>query len=59
VHGVGAAERLGAGLGQADVPDLAFGHQLGDGADGLLDGRVGVDAVLVVEVDAVGPKALQ
>jgi hypothetical protein len=28
-------------------------------ADGLLDRRVGVDAVLVVEVDAIGPQPLQ
>jgi hypothetical protein len=59
VHGVGAADRLGSGLGQPDVQDLAFGHQLGQGADGVLDGRAGVDPVLVVEVDAVGTQPLQ
>ena len=59
VHGVGAADRLGAGLRQADVQHLALGHQLGERADGLLDRRVRVDAVLVVEVDAVGPEPLQ
>jgi hypothetical protein len=36
------------------VQDLALGHQLGQRADGVLDRRVRVDAVLVVEVDAVG-----
>ena len=29
------------GLGQTDVPDLALGHQLGQRADGLLDGVPG------------------
>ena len=33
--------------------------QLGHRADGLLDRHVGVDAVLVVEVDVVGAEALQ
>jgi hypothetical protein len=37
VHGVGAADRLGSGLGQADVQHLALGHQLGQGADGVLE----------------------
>jgi hypothetical protein len=36
------------------VQDLALGHQLGQGADGVLDRGVRVDSVLVVELDAVG-----
>jgi hypothetical protein len=56
---VGAADGFGCGLGQADVQHLALGHQRGERADRLLDGRVGVDAVLVVEVDAVGAQPLQ
>jgi hypothetical protein len=59
VHGVGAADRFGRGLGKADVQDLALGHQFGQGADGVLDRRVRVDPVLVVEVDAVGSQPLQ
>jgi hypothetical protein len=59
VHGVGASDRLGSGLGQADVPDLALGYQLGQRADSVLDRSVRVDPVLVVEVDAVGPQPLQ
>ena len=47
------------GLGQADVADLALGHEFGQGADGVLDGRVRVDPVLVVEVDVVGAEPLQ
>jgi len=54
VDGVGAADRAGPGLGQADVADLTLGHQLGQGVGGVLDGCTGVDAVLVVQVDVVG-----
>ena len=59
VHGVGATDRVGRGLGQADVQDLALADQLGQCADGVLDGRAGVDPVLVVEVDPVGAQALE
>ena len=59
VHGVGAADGCRPGLGQPDVQDLSLGHQFGEGADGVLDGSVRVDAVLVVEVDAVGSEPLQ
>jgi hypothetical protein len=59
VHGVRAAQRLGSGLAQAEVADLALRDQLGHRPDGLLDRRVDVDAVLVVEVDVVGAEALQ
>jgi hypothetical protein len=53
VDGVGAADRLDPCLGQADAADLALGDQFGEGADGVLDGCVGVDAVLVVQIDVV------
>ncbi len=46
-------------LGQADMADLALGHQFGEFPDGLLDGRVRVDAVLVVQVDVVGAEPLE
>jgi hypothetical protein len=59
MHGVGASDRCGPGLGQADVQDLSLGHQLGQGAHGVLDRRVRVDPVLVVEVDAIGTEPLQ
>src|SRR5215218_8962358 len=59
MHGVCPADRLGAGLGQSDVAYLAFGDQLGQRADRLFDGRVRVDAVLVVEVDVVGAEPLE
>src|SRR4051794_24525989 len=56
-----AARRMvcGAGLGEPEVADLALLHELGHRADGLLDRRLGVDAVLVVEVDGVHAEALE
>ena len=41
------------------MADLALGDELGQGADGLLDGGLRVDAVLVVQVDVVGAEPLQ
>jgi hypothetical protein len=41
------------------VPDLALGDQLGQGADGVLDGCVRVDSVLVVQVDVVCVEPLE
>ena len=57
MHRVGATDRGGAGLGQADVADLALRDQLGESADGLLDRRLRVDPMLVVEVDVVDAEA--
>jgi hypothetical protein len=59
VLGVGAADRVGSGFRQADVQDRAFLDELGQGAYGLLDGRAPVDAVLIVQVDAVGTEPLE
>ena len=56
---MGAADRLRARLRQAEVPDLAFRDQLPDGAGDVLDRHVRVDAVLVEQVDAIGPQPLQ
>jgi hypothetical protein len=59
VDGAGAAQRVDARLAEAEVADLALLHELGHRADGLLDRRVGIDAVLVVEVDVVQAETLQ
>jgi hypothetical protein len=59
VHGVGAADRVGRSFGQADVQDLALVEQIDQRGDGVLDGGVRVDPVLVVEVDPVGAQARQ
>jgi hypothetical protein len=59
VYGVGPADRGGAGLGQPDVADLALGDELGQRTDGVLDGRVRVDPVLVVQIDVIGAQPLE
>ena len=59
LHGVGAADRLHARFGQPEVPHLAFANQVLDRARDVLDRHLGIDAVLVEEVDGVDPQALQ
>ena len=59
MHGVSAANGLRRRFGQAEIPHLAGGHELGHRADRLLDRRVRVDAVLVVDVDGVDAEPLQ
>ena len=51
VHGMGAAQQAAADLGQAQVADLALGHQLGHRADRLLDLGGLRRPVQVVQVD--------
>src|SRR5665811_2633438 len=59
VYRVGTADRLGARLREADVADLAGVHELGHRSDRVLDRRLGVDAVLVVEVDVIDAEAAE
>src|SRR5262245_5849484 len=42
-----------------DVTDFALAHEVGDGADRLLEGHVGIGAPGLVEVDLVDAKALE
>ena len=56
---VRAADRLHARLGQAEVLHLALPDQLLHRAGHVLDRHVRVDAVLVEQVDAVGPEPLE
>ena len=56
---MGAADGVGGGLGQAEVLDLAGVDQVLDRAGDLLDRHVGVDPVLVVQVDRVDPEPPQ
>jgi hypothetical protein len=51
---VGAPDRLGSGLGQADVADVAGLHHLGDSADRLLDRYGRIDPAEAVDVDVIG-----
>src|SRR5918997_4327208 len=57
MHGVGLPDGFWSRLGESEIPDLAGLHELPHCADGLLDGGLRVDAVLVVEVYVVYPEA--
>ena len=59
LHRMRAAERLDARLGHAEMLDLALGDQVLDGARDILDRHVGVDAVLVEQVDGLDAEPLQ
>jgi hypothetical protein len=59
LHGMCAADGAGGRFGEAEVPDLALRDQVLHRARDILDRDVGVDPVLVVEVDGVDPQALQ
>jgi hypothetical protein len=59
VHGMGAADGLRTRLAQAQVADLALLDEPRHRPDGVLDRHVGVDPVLVVEVDPVDLQPLQ
>jgi len=59
VHGVGAADGAGAGLGEAEVAHLARGDQPRDRPRDVLDRDLRVHAVLVVQVDRLDAEAAQ
>ena len=56
---MGAADGGGGGFGEAEMLHLAGGDEGFDGAGDVFDGDLGIDAVLVEEVDAVGAEAGQ
>ena len=59
LHRMGAADRLHAGFGQAEVLDLALLDQVLHRAGHVFDRHVRIDAVLVEEIDALGPQPLE
>ena len=59
MHGARPSKGRRRCLGQSQVADLAGPHQFRHGADGLLDRRGGVDAMLVIEVDDLDPESLE
>jgi hypothetical protein len=59
MHRVGAADRLGLRLRQAEMADLALLDQPRHPANRLLDRHRGIDAMLVVEVDGLDAQPLQ
>lgn len=56
---MGAADRPGACFRETEMPDLAFSDQCLDRAGDILDRSIGVDAVLVEEIDDIGLQTLQ
>ena len=48
-----AANGIRASFRQPEVAYLARAHQLGHRADGFFDWRLGVNAVLIIEIDAI------
>ena len=50
---------LRTGFGKAEIADLALAYQVLHDARDILHRHVGVDPVLVVEVDVVGPQPLE
>src|SRR3954468_10039866 len=59
LDGVRAADGAGSGFGQAEVLDLARLDEFLDRSGDVFDGDIGVDAVLVVQVDGVDSESLQ
>ena len=59
LNGVRPPDGLRAGFRQPEVLDLAFRDKVLHRAGDVLDRHVRVDAVLVEEVDPVGPEALR
>jgi hypothetical protein len=59
VDGGGAADGFGTNFTQADVADIPGLDHVGDGADCVFDGDVGVEPGGAVDVDVVHAEALQ
>ncbi len=59
VHLRGAADGIGADLGETDVADVARLHHLGDGADGILDGHRRIETRWTVDVDVIDAEPRQ
>ena len=59
LHGMRAPNRLRARLGQTEMLDLAFRDQFLHRAGNVLDRHIGIDAVLIEQIDHVRPKPLQ
>src|SRR5258707_11192434 len=55
----GSAQSFRAGFGEAEGSELALGNKLGHGGDGFLDGNIGIDAMLIIEIDRFNAQALQ
>jgi hypothetical protein len=54
-----AADRLRTRFGKAEVPDLSFLDELLHRGGDAFDGHLGIDAVLIVEIDVVDSQTLE
>src|SRR5437764_6831961 len=59
MDGLGAADALGVRLAKPEMAHLALLDETAHRADRVLDRHVGIDAVLVIEVDRIDAEALQ
>src|SRR5712672_1679250 len=55
----GSTQGFRAGFGEAEGSDLALGNKLGHGSDGFFDGNIGIDAMLIIEIDRFNAQALK
>src|ERR1700693_2171701 len=55
----GSAQRLRTGFGKPDVTNLAFFYQLSQCSNCLFNGRVGIDPVLIIQIDSLDLEAAQ
>src|SRR6202034_1034401 len=59
VNGGRAPYGLGLGFGQSEMADFSLAHEIGQGADGVLDRRLRIDPMLVIEVDRLDSEPLE
>jgi hypothetical protein len=59
LHGMGTADDFNTGFREPEVADLTGVDEVFDGSGDVLDRHVGVDPVLVEQIDPVGPQSLQ
>src|SRR5258707_15796003 len=59
MHFLGAANSLRGSLGQAEVAHLARAYELGHGTDCLFDRDIGIDAMLIIEIDHIDAEPFQ
>src|SRR5258708_30935902 len=52
-------QRFRPRFGEAERSDLALGNKLGHGGDGFFDGNIGIDAMLIIEIDGFDAQALK
>ena len=55
---VRTANGLGCGFRETEVPNFPFFHELRHGANGVFDGDICIDAMLIVKVDHINAQAL-